>query len=65
MRQIRDKLDLINGDEIKDVFLALQEQNFILSNTITNLLKEWGKPQNPPTIEEVLSQFGISFETKD
>ena len=65
MRQIKDKLDEIDGDDIKDVFLALQEQNFILGNTVANLLKEWGKPQDLPTTEEVQSLFGILFGTKD
>ena len=44
MRIIEDKLKEgyhDNKDEIITVFLALQKQNFVLSNSITNLVKHW------------------------
>ena len=69
MRQIEDALK--NKESSKEdiiiVFLALQKQNFVLSNSLTNLLKNWPKPTqlDPTTIDEVLSKFGISSETKD
>ena len=69
MRQIEDALK--NEDSSKEdiitVFIALQKQNFVLSNSLTNLLKNWPKPTqlDPTTIDEVLSKFGISSETKD
>ena len=65
LRQVKDMLDKLDGEEIKEVFLALQEQNFVLGNTVANLVKEWGKPQNPPTTGEVASLFGHLFGTKD
>ena len=55
----------IDGDDIKEVFIALQHQNFILGNTIANLLKEWGKPQNHSTTNVEQSLFGTLFGTKD
>ena len=69
MRQIEDALknEESSKEDIITVFLALQKQNFILSNSLTNLLKNWPKPTqlDPTTIDEVLSKFGISSETKD
>lgn len=69
MRQIEDALKNEESakEDIITVFLALQKQNFVLSNSLTNLLKNWPKPTqlDPTTIDEVLSRFGISSETKD
>jgi len=69
MRQIEDALRKEESakEDIITVFLALQKQNFVLSNSLTNLLKNWPKPTqlDPTTIDEVLSKFGISSETKD
>ena len=69
LRQIEDALkkEETNKEDIIIVFLALQKQNFVLSNSLTNLLKHWPKPTqlDPTTIDEVLSRFGISSETKD
>src|SRR5210317_56982 len=69
MRQIEDALKNKESskEDIITVFLALQKQNFVLSNSLTNLLKNWPKPTqlDPTTIDEVLSKFGISSETKD
>ena len=54
-------------EDIITIFLALQRQCFVLGNSLTNLLKHWPTPTqlDPTTIEEVLSKFGISSETKD
>jgi hypothetical protein len=69
MRQIEDALRHPDSpkEDIITVFLALQKQCFILGNSLTNLVKNWPKPTqlDPSTIEEVLSKFGISSETKD
>ena len=69
LRQIEDALkkEETNKEDIITIFLALQKQNFVLSNSLTNLLKNWPKPTqlDPTTIEEVLSKFGISSEIKD
>ena len=64
LRLIEDKLK--SGDvDYKDVvtlFMALQHQNFVLANSLTNLVQKWPKVQ--PTINEVPAMFGILLETK-
>jgi hypothetical protein len=55
-------------DDIITVMLALQEQAFVLSNCIENLLKKWPKPPTTTdrrTTDEVPLMFGILLETKD
>jgi hypothetical protein len=62
------KLELrLNSGEVKyedlvTVFLAMQHQNFVLSNSITNLIDKW--PQVPPIINEELSMFGILLDNR-
>ena len=44
MRLLEDRLEAIYHDNKKDVitlFLALQRQNFVLGNSITNLIDHW------------------------
>ena len=53
----------VRKEDIITVFLALQKQNYVLCNSITNLINKWPKVQ--PTINEDLSMFGILLETKD
>jgi hypothetical protein len=69
MRQIEDALNHPSSkkEDIVTIFLALQRQCFVLGNSMSNLVKQWPTPTqlDPTTIEEVLSQFGISSETKD
>jgi len=69
MRQIEDALKSPEAakEDIITIFLALQKQCFVLGNSLSNLLKHWPTPTqlDPTTINEVLSKFGISFETKD
>jgi hypothetical protein len=50
LRRIQDSLEKISLEELKEVFLLLQEQNFILSNTVSNLVKQW--PTHPRTTPE-------------
>ena len=56
MRLIEDRLN--SGEvDIKDlatVFLALQKQNFVLSNSLMNLIDKWPQPQ-----ADVLPMFGV------
>ncbi len=62
MRVIKDRLEHTydhERDSIINLFLALQRQNFILGNSLTNLLEKW------TTIEEVALKFGHLLETKD
>jgi len=43
MRQIKDALEKpeTNKEDIITVFLALQRQNFCLTNNLSNLVKNW------------------------
>jgi hypothetical protein len=70
MRQIEDALNSSKGeiDAIITLFLALQKQCFVLGNNVSNLVSKWPLPLTQPDqniIDEVVSKFGISFETKD
>jgi len=58
MRILKDKLNENYDDHKEDIitlFLALQKQNFVLGNSLTNLIKKWN------TIEEERSNAGILF----
>ena len=62
MRVIKDRLEHTYDHEresIINLFLALQRQNFVLGNSLTNLLEKWS------TIEEVALKCGPLSETKD
>ena len=50
MRRLNDLLPEAEKDDIITVFLALQKQNFVLSNTVSNLAKKW--PNHLPTTHE-------------
>jgi hypothetical protein len=61
MRILEDRLNETYDNHKKDIiilFLALQKQNFVLGNSLTNLLKKW------TTIEEEALRSGISLEIK-
>ena len=62
-RRITDLLPQAQKDDIITIYLALQKQNYCLSNTIKKLLSEW--PIHPSTTHEEVSKFGILFEIKD
>jgi len=53
----------VRAEDIKTLFLAVTKQNYCLTNTIKNLLKEW--PSHPPTIAGGMLKYGISLETND
>jgi len=69
MRLIEDGLRANFQDNKKDIItyvMALQHQNFLLGNSITNLVKKWPKPpMAPPITNGDLSMFGILLETKE
>ena len=70
LRLIEDRLKSgdVDHKDIVTLFLALQHQNFVLGNSITNLVNKWPPPPTPTdqTItKEVLPMFGILLETKD
>ena len=52
MRRLNDLLPDATKEDIITVFLALQKQNFVLSNTVSNLVKKW--PNHPLTTQEDL-----------
>ena len=58
MRVLKDKLNENYDNHKEDIitlFLALQKQNFVLGNSLKNLLDKW------TTIEEGRSNAGIIF----
>ena len=65
MRVLEDKLNSgnVKYTDLVTVFLAMQRQNFVMGNSIKNLIKQW--PTVHPTINGDLSMFGILLETKD
>jgi hypothetical protein len=69
MKQIENALrsDEAKKEDIITIFLALQRQNFALSNTVSNLVKKWPTVTSPvpPTTDEEPFKFGTSSETKD
>ena len=53
-------------EDIVNLLIALQHQNFLMGNSIENLIKQWPKPpMDPPIINEVLPMFGILLENKN
>ena len=56
LRQISDKLNSGDVDykDIVTVFLALQKQNFVLANSMINLVNKW------PTLHEDIIFIGTS-----
>ena len=67
MRLLEDRLNSneVDRKDIVTVFLALQKQNFVLANSITNLVKQWPTPTDLNITDEELPMFGILLETKD
>ena len=65
MRQISDGVSRpeTTKEDIITIFLALQHQNFILSNSLMNLVKKWPKhpPKDQNTTKEGQSRPGILF----
>ena len=53
-------------EDIITVFMALQEQAFVLSNSLTNLVHKWPKPPSVPAITNAAQPLsGILFVTKN
>ena len=69
LRVLNDRLEDSYHDmknEFSTLLIALQHQNFVLSNSLTNLVNQWPKPpMDQTTTNEVLPMFGILLETKD
>jgi hypothetical protein len=47
IRRLDDLLPEADKKDIITIFMALQHQNFVLANTVTNLIKQW--PNHLPT----------------
>ena len=70
LRQIKDAIENPETlrEDVNTVFLALQKQNFVLANSLTNLLEKWPKPpmMTDPNITGVdQSKSGILFVIKN
>lgn len=63
LRRLDDLLPKADKADLITVLQALQHQNFVLANTVSNLIKEW--PIHPPITPEAASNAGTSSETKD
>jgi hypothetical protein len=60
LRRLNDLLPEARKEDIITIFMALQHQNFVLSNTVSNLVKQWPLPQ---PITEAVGRSEISSET--
>ena len=63
LRRLEDLLPKANKEDIITIFMALQRQNFALTNTVKQLLKEWPTPQNTTDAEP--SKYGTLFVIKN
>ena len=71
--KLRNIYDALNKPETKkeDIvtfLMALQKQNFVLGNSLTNLVEKWQDLEIQMvlnTTSEELPMFGILLETKD
>jgi hypothetical protein len=54
MRRLNDLLPESRKEDIITVLLALQHQNFYLTNTVSNLVKQW------PIAQSTMDQVGKS-----
>ena len=62
LRRMDDLLPEADKADIITVFEALQHQNFVLSNTVSNLVKLWPTSHLPTTPEDQLNA-GMQSET--
>ena len=71
LRQIKDAIEnpSTSKEDINTVFMALQKQNFVLANSLTNLINKWPIPPAVlvalATTKEEKSKHGPSSETKN
>jgi hypothetical protein len=62
LRRLNDLLPSAEKKDIITVFMALQHQNFVLSNTVSNLVKQWPMPHH--SITGTAGKSEISSESK-
>ena len=58
MRRLDDLLPKAEREDLITVFMALQRQNYVLSNTVSNLVKQW-PIFHPPTTPKDQSNAGM------
>ena len=63
LRRLDDELPMTDKKDLITALQALQHQNFVLHNTVVNLLKQW--PIHPLTTQEAASNAGTSLETSN
>ena len=63
LRRLDDLLPKANKDDLITLLQALQHQNFVLANTVSNLVKQW--PIHQPITQEATSNAGTSYETSN
>ena len=61
LRRLSDLLPNASKEDIITVLLALQKQCFVLSNTMTNLVKKWPAPQTESITDENADGFIARF----
>lgn len=49
LRRLKDLLPEASKEDMITVLLALQHQNFVLSNSLSNLVKKWPTPKDLDT----------------
>lgn len=52
MRRLDDMLPKADKEDLITVFVALQRQNFVLSNTVSNLVKQWPTTLNTTAADQ-------------
>ena len=72
LRKLHDQVQLnyfTNKNDVITILMALQRQNYVLGNSITNLVQKWPTPppipSDPTTIKGVRQMFGTLLGTKD
>jgi hypothetical protein len=70
LRQIKDAIENpeTRREDVNTIFMALQKQNFVLANSITNLINKWPKPPMKLALsitDADQSKSGISSESKN
>ena len=67
LRRLQDLLPDAEKKDIITVLMALQHQNFVLSNSLSNLVKQWPVRMNQDqvTTEEDAPKSGILFGNRN
>jgi hypothetical protein len=66
LKQIQEAINQpgVRIEDLKTLYLALTRQNYALTNSIKQLLKEWPTTSQATTAGGML-KYGISLETND